>query len=68
MAKLTDAQLQRKDLVETIRTLVRLKHNRETRRELNEIESRVLAEFDRRVATGQPYTPDLAELVMGELE
>lgn len=67
MAKLTEDQLARKDLIDTVRTVARLKARIEQRRQLNEIESRALEEFDRRVMTGEPYQVDIKELLAGEL-
>ena len=64
---LTEHQLARKDLQDTIRTIVRLTHRIATRRELNEIEASILGEYDRRAATGQPFKPDLKGLISGEL-
>ncbi len=67
MAKLTDEQLERKALQDTVRTIVRLKHRIAARNELNDVETEVLAEFDERVSSGLPYRPDLGALVKGEL-
>lgn len=68
MAKLTEDQLAEKDLVETVRTIVRLKHRIAARRELNDVEAEIVGDFRKRVAKGQPYTPDLGLLVKGELQ
>lgn len=67
MAKLTEDQLSRKDLIDSVRTIVRLKHRIAARRELNDVEADILGDFDGRVAKGLPYTPDLGSLVRGEL-
>lgn len=65
---LSEDQLARKDLQETVRTIVALKHRIAKRRELNDVEGKILGEFDRRLATGQPYRPNLGALIKGELE
>ena len=67
MAGLSDDQLARRDLVDTIRTVVGLQSRIERRHRLNDLESKMLAEFDRRVSAGEPYKPDLKALIRGEL-
>jgi hypothetical protein len=67
MAKLSEDQLARKDLLDAVRTVARLKSRIELRRTLNEVEAEILGEFDRRVASGKPFTPDLGALIKGEL-
>lgn len=67
MGKLTEAQMAKKDLVDAIRTVVRLQARVEQRRRLNEIEAEALAEFDRRLAAGEPYKVDVKALLAGEL-
>jgi hypothetical protein len=61
----TDAQLAQTDLIDTIRTVVRLKHRIEMRRELNAIEADAIAEYERRLAAGEPFTLDAASLLEG---
>lgn len=55
MAKLDKAQLARKDLVDMIRTRVRLEHRIAARRELNDLEDEALQEFERRLSSGEAY-------------
>lgn len=63
MAKRTEAQLAHSELIDTLRTLVRLKHRAQMRRELNELEDDAIRELERRIAAGEPYTPDIAGIV-----
>lgn len=67
MARLSEDQLARKDLIDSVRTVVRLKHRIAARRELNDIEAEVLDEFDARVIEGLPFRPDLGSIIKGEL-
>lgn len=53
--KLSNAELARKDLIDMVRTRVRLEHRIAQRRRLNELEHAVLDEFDRRVMEGKPH-------------
>lgn len=68
MAQLTEHQLARKDAIDTVRTVVRLKHRIAMRRELNEVEEGMLKEIDERAAKGLPFKVDTATLVAGEIE
>lgn len=68
MAQLTEHQLARKDAIDTVRTIVRLKHRIAMRRELNEIEDDMLKQIDERAAKGLPFRVDTASLVAGEIE
>lgn len=55
MARKTEQRLAREDLVDLVRTIVRTQLKRQQRRILNDVENRVLDEFDRRVQAGEPY-------------
>lgn len=71
MARLTENELARKDAVDAVRTAARLAMRIKLRRLLNEVESDLLEEFDRRVADGQPFVLDVRsvlEQVTKELE
>ena len=68
MAQLTEHQLARKDAIDTVRTIVRLKHRIAMRHELNDIEEGMLREIDERAAKGLPFQVDVSSLVAGEIE
>lgn len=53
--KLDSTELARKDLVDMVRTRVRLEHRIAMRHELNELEARIMSEFDLRVLEGAPH-------------
>lgn len=63
MSKRTEAQLAHSDMIDTIRTITRLKHRISMRRELNEIEARAVREFERRLTAGEPYHFDVAAML-----
>ena len=66
--KFDPTELARKDLIDMVRTRVRLEHRIKMRHELNEVEAAILAEFDDRVARGEPYGLTFAdiELALGD--
>ena len=53
--KFDPTELARKDLIDMVRTRVRLEHRIAMRHELNEVEAEVLAEFEDRVSNAQPH-------------
>jgi hypothetical protein len=65
--KLTDEQLAEKDMLDTLRTVVRLKHRIDMRHELNELEAEALEAQERAIANGEPFRLDLGRVVR-ELE
>lgn len=67
MPRYTDPELDRKDVIDIVRTKERLQARMELRRRLNVVENDVLEEFDRRTALGQGTSVDPWE-VLRELE
>lgn len=67
MAKRTEAQLAHSDLIDTLRTVVRLKHRIAMRHELNELEATAVAEYERRLVSGEPFQLDVGALVESEV-
>lgn len=63
MGKLVEAQIVQKEMVDTIRTLVRLKHRAQMRRELNELEEAELQRFAKALQSGEEYALSVASLV-----
>jgi len=63
----SEEQLAKSDLIDTVRTIVRLRHRIAMRRELNEIESEALAQYEHALVTGKPFELDVARYVEGEL-
>lgn len=63
MPKLTEAELARKELQTTIAKAVQLVTMNLSRRMKNEIEPDLLAEFDKQVSAGKPFSFDLADAV-----
>ena len=63
MPRLNEATLTRKDLVDAVRTVVRLKHRIEQRRELNDIENDLLEGYDKAVMEGRAYELDVASIL-----
>ena len=63
MARLTEAQLAKKDVVDAVRTAARLKVRMQVRRILNEVENDIIEEFDRRFANGEPYVLDIRSVL-----
>lgn len=55
MPRLDEWQLQRKELVDAIRTAAGFHFRAEKRRVLNEVENDLLAEFDKRLAAGESF-------------
>lgn len=62
MARRTEVQLAQADLIDTIRTAVRLKYRIAQRHELNDLEAKALSEFSERVANGEPFRLDPASV------
>lgn len=60
MPKRTEVQLARTDLLDTVRTIVRLKGRVAQRRELNELEAEALEAFEAAVVAGRPFNVDAA--------
>ena len=63
MAKLTEAQLGRRDVVDAIRTATGLFSRIALRRLRNDIESEILSQYDARLAAGKPFKLDMKSLV-----
>lgn len=63
MARLEEASLIRRDLVDTIRTIVRLQGRIEQRRRLNDLENDLLEEFDKAIASGKAYELDVRSIL-----
>jgi hypothetical protein len=57
--KQTEAQLAEKDMVDTLRTVVRLKHRIQMRHELNDLEAEALKAQQEALATGKPFKLDI---------
>lgn len=55
MAKLTESQLVQKELIDALRTVVRLKHRAQMRRELNDIEDRETDKLQKAITAGTAY-------------
>jgi hypothetical protein len=66
--KLDKTELARKDLIDMVRTRKRLEHRIAQRRELNDLEDAVLAEFERRVSNRQPYELSFSDIDAVEAE
>lgn len=64
--KLSDAQLAERDLVDTLRTVVRLKHRIAMRHELNELEADALAAQAAALEAGKPYQLDVASVFVSD--
>ena len=60
--KFDPTELARKDLIDMVRTRVRLEHRIAMRRELNEVEAAILSEFDDRVANAKPHELTYADV------
>lgn len=63
MARLTENELARKDAIDAVRTAARLAMRIKLRHILNEVESDLLEEFDRRVADGAPFELDIKSVL-----
>jgi len=63
MAKLTDEQLDRRDVIDATRTAARLLVRIELRRLLNEVEADLLEQMDKRAAAGEPYQLDMSSVL-----
>lgn len=63
MSKLTEPQLIQKDLIDSIRTVVRLRHRIQMRRELNELEDAELKKFQAALQAGTAYELRPADLL-----
>lgn len=57
--KLTNEQLSEKDMIDTLRTVVRLKHRIEMRHELNELEAEAVKAQQDAITAGEPYKLDV---------
>jgi hypothetical protein len=68
MAKLDEYQLAEKDMVDAIRTVVRLKHRIQQRHELNEIEDEWVQKLRDAAVTGQAVELPLPELLEGAFD
>lgn len=62
MAKRTEVELARAELLDTIRTVARLKSRFELRRTLNDIEAMALEQFEDQVVLGSTFQIDAAAL------
>lgn len=63
MPKLTEEQLDRKDVIDATRTAARLLVRIELRRLLNEVEADLLEQMDKRAAAGEPFRLDMASVL-----
>lgn len=63
MARLTEAQLAKKDVVDAVRTAARLRVRMQVRRILNDVENDILDEFDDRLANSQPFVLDVRSVL-----
>lgn len=63
MPKLTEAELERKAVLDTIRAVVALKLKIRRREILNEIEDEVLQEFDSRLRAGKAFRLDVRSVI-----
>jgi hypothetical protein len=63
----TEAQLAETDMIDTLRTVVRLKHRIQMRHELNELEAAAIEQQRDAIETGKPFKLDVAAVVAGEL-
>lgn len=63
MPKRTETELARTDMLDSLRTVVRLKGRIAQRRELNELEAAALEQFEAAVVSGQPFEVDVAALL-----
>jgi hypothetical protein len=64
----TEEQLAEADMLDTLRTVVRLKHRIEVRHELNELEAAAIEQQQDAIDAGQPFKLDIAKLLRRELE
>ena len=60
--KLDKTELARKDVIDMVRTRVRLEHRIAMRHELNDIEAAILAEFDTRLLEGKSHELTYADI------
>ena len=60
--KLDKTELARKDVIDMVRTRVRLEHRIAMRHELNDIEAAILDEFDARVLEGKSHELTYADI------
>lgn len=65
--KKTDEQLAETDMLDTLRTVVRLKHRIEARHELNELEAEAIAEQQAALDSGEPFKLDIRSVLSEEL-
>lgn len=63
MAKLEEHELQRKDLIDAIRTAAGLEMRMQKRRILNEVENDLLAAYDDALARGKPFKFDVKDVL-----
>ena len=63
--RLNDEALAEKDLLDTLRTVVRLKHRIAARHELNDLEAEAVAAQQEAIAAGRPYRLDIARALAG---
>jgi hypothetical protein len=63
MARLTDAQLAKKDIVDAVRTAARLEMRMKLRRILNEVENDILEEYEKRLAKHEPFELDVRSVL-----
>ena len=63
MARLTENELARKDAIDAVRTAARLAMRIKLRHILNEVENDLLEEFERRLASGEPFELDLRSVL-----
>jgi hypothetical protein len=61
--KLDETELSRKDAIDLARTIVRYKHRAAMRRELNDIEQRINADFDHAILRGKELTLNAGRLM-----
>lgn len=62
--QLTDHELARRQLLKAVTTTIRLKYSLLADAELNELRPRIAAEFDKAIASGQPYELATSSLLL----
>ena len=63
MPKLTEAELERKAVLDTIRAVVALKLKIRKREILNEIEEEIMQQFDSRLRAGKAFRLDVRSVI-----
>jgi len=61
--KRTEAELERINTLDTVRTLVTLKLRQKRREILNELEDELMEQFDKRLRSSKPYRLDVRSII-----